>query len=279
MSDDMLEQALAAEHDEACLHIARLASATELDRYSRRYNPNDGLGSLHCVLRHPECDAGTALFLYWRFHELLHDPPARACTRDEPARWNADALLTEIEERYPHGFRHRSIAYDPVAEYAQAFGADYVETIRARHAGSALMRPLVIPALDAKACHDRVTALAQADTLDNVHAVRHAALALVSTLPLSPREQDWLAQGEAYAAGRIDDAMLEQVRVEAWDSIDGRDCDFADPQVNRVRAVLCVLYPDDELQDLRIYLETVLDFHAGAMTDAEPAPLVPASLK
>lgn len=278
MSDDMLEQALAAEHDEACPHIARFANAAELDHYSRRYNANDGLGPLHCVLRHPECDAGTALFIYWRFHELLHDPQARACTRDESARWNADALLTEIERRYPHDFRHRGITCDPGAECAQAFGADHVETIRARHAGSALMRPLIIPALDAKACHDRVTALAQADTLDDVHVIRRAALALVSTLPMSPRERDWLAQGEAYAAGRIDDAMLEQVRVEAWDSIDGRDCDFADPQVNRVRAVLCVLYPDDELQDLRIYLETVLEFHAGALADTEPMPPASASL-
>ncbi|GAB2491087.1 hypothetical protein GCM10027082_47730 [Comamonas humi] len=139
----LVEEALACEHDEAGALIARFPTASELDHFSRRYNVNDGFEPLLGVLRHPECDAGTALFIYWQFHELLDDPQARADTSSEPARWNAHALLTEIEQRYPHGFRHRRIACDPAAECARALGAEYVQGIRARHAGSPLMQPLL----------------------------------------------------------------------------------------------------------------------------------------
>jgi len=143
-----VEQALDCEHDEASTLIAHVTSAAELDHFSRRYNPNDGLAPLHAVLRHPECDAGTALFIYWQFHELLDDPEARAGTQTEDARWNAHALLAEIEQRYPQGFRHRRIACDAAAECAQVLGEDYVQAIRARHAGSPLMQALT-PAANA----------------------------------------------------------------------------------------------------------------------------------
>ena len=148
-SASLVEEALACEHDEADALIARFASAGELDHFSRRYNPNYGLGPLHSVLHHPECDAGTALFIYWQFHEMLDDPRARATTQTEPERWNAHALLAEIEQRYPHGFRHRRIACDPMADCAQAWGETYVQGIRARLAGSPLMEPLVAATADA----------------------------------------------------------------------------------------------------------------------------------
>ena len=139
----LVEEALTSEPGKAAGLIARFATAVELDHFSRRYNANDGFEPLHCVLRHPECDAGTALFIYWQFHELLDDPEARDATRTEPACWNADALLTEIEQRYPHDFRHRGITCDPAADCAQVLGEDYVQGIRARMSGSPLMEPLV----------------------------------------------------------------------------------------------------------------------------------------
>ena len=48
----------------------------------------------------------------------------------------------------------------------------------------------------------------------------------------------------AFAKGRIGEALLTATRVAAWNRTDGRDCDCAGPEVSRVRAVLCVLYPD-----------------------------------
>ncbi len=142
----IVEEALACEHDEAETLIARFTTAEELDDFSRRYNVNTGFGPLRSVLRHPECDAGTALFIYWQFHELLDDPQARAATQTEPARWNAHALLAEIEQRYPHDFRHRRIACDPATGCAQALGEDYVQGIRAQQPGSLLMEALATTA-------------------------------------------------------------------------------------------------------------------------------------
>ena len=112
-----------------------------------------------------------------------------------------------------------------------------------------------------------LAALAGAGALDDWHSVRRLALAWVSALPLSGAQQRWLAQGKAFAAGHIDSAALEDTRVEAWDSIDGREDDEGDPEVQRVRAVLCVLYPDDEMQDAQLYLETLLGFYLGARGD------------
>ncbi|WP_366820517.1 DUF4274 domain-containing protein [Ottowia sp.] len=66
--------------------MARFVTAGELDHFSHRYNADDGFGPLRAVLRHPECDAGTALLIYWQFHELLDDPRARAATQTELER-------------------------------------------------------------------------------------------------------------------------------------------------------------------------------------------------
>lgn len=139
---DRVQQALECDHEELCARIAHFVRSDELDRFSRRYNANDGFEPLLRVVRHPRCDAGTALFIYWQFHELLADPSARAATAGEAARWNAHGLLAEIERRYPQDFRHRHIGHDPAADCTRIFGAAYVAGIRALHAGSPLMQPL-----------------------------------------------------------------------------------------------------------------------------------------
>lgn len=119
--------------------VAALASADQLHDFSRRYNVNDGLDPLQAVIAHPHCDAGTALYIYWQFHELLADAQARSDSARESPRWNAAALLGTIEQRYPHGFAQRGIAYDPAQ-----LGLDSGELaqIHAAHAGSPLLQPL-----------------------------------------------------------------------------------------------------------------------------------------
>lgn len=116
-----------------------MSCADQLHRFSLRYNVNDGLTPLHAVIAHPHCDAGTALYLYWQFHELLADAQARADTAQEAQRWNADALLTAIEQRYPHGFGAHAIAYDPAA---LGLDAEELVQIRQLHAGSPLLQAL-----------------------------------------------------------------------------------------------------------------------------------------
>lgn len=110
----------------------------------------------------------------------------------------------------------------------------------------------------------RVAELARTGALSDLRMLRRIALALVAGLPLDASERAWLEHGRAYAAGLLPEQALQAVRVQAWDAIEGRDCDAADPQVSRVRALLCVLYPDDELGEPDMYLETLLDFYAGA---------------
>lgn len=137
---DPVEHALAGGYDDLCIAASRFACAGDLDRFSRRYNVNDGFEPLLGVVRHPECDAGTAFFVYWQFHELLDDPEARAATDGAPARWNAHARLADIEERYPQGFRHRNVADDRTA-----LDRTDVARIRTRHPGSPLMDALGMP--------------------------------------------------------------------------------------------------------------------------------------
>ncbi|MCQ4166258.1 DUF4274 domain-containing protein [Tahibacter sp. P2K] len=131
--------ALNLDYDAQAGAVAALYCAEQLHRFSLRYNVNDGFEPLHAVVAHPHCDAGTALYLYWQFHELLADAQARADTALEPPRWNADAVLTAIEQRYPHGFRHHAVAYDPAALALDATG---LAQIRAPHPGLPLLHPL-----------------------------------------------------------------------------------------------------------------------------------------
>lgn len=126
--------------------------------------------------------------------------------------------------------------------------------------------PIATPSAS-QTLHKALAVLAQAGALDTWSVVRRLALAWVSALPLSGPEQRWLSQGMAFAAGHIDSAALEATRVEAWDSIDGREDNEGDPEVHRVRAVLCVLYPDDEMLDAQMALETLLDVYTGAQGD------------
>lgn len=140
-STAIVEEALACEHDEAGTLIARFTTAGELDHFSRRYNVNDGFERAAQRAASPRMRCR---------HSPVHldDPQARADTDSQPARWNAHALLADIEQRYPHGFHHHRIACDPAAECALALGADYVQGIRTRHAGSPSMQPL-LPIADA----------------------------------------------------------------------------------------------------------------------------------
>lgn len=142
---DPVQTALEAGYDDAAKAVTQLTSSFELDQFCRRYNANDGFEPLHAAVCHPECDAGTALFVYWQFHELLDDTQERTATRAEPARWNADALLAQIEQRFPHAYRHQRIACGPVRD----MGLDpaYVGRIRARHPGAPLMQPWLAPGM------------------------------------------------------------------------------------------------------------------------------------
>jgi hypothetical protein len=86
--------------------------------------------------------------------------------------------------------------------------------------------------------------LEETGALGDARRRRAFMLRLVERLPLSPSEAGWLETARRFADGTATEADLVAARVEAWNSLEGRSCDFADPAVNRTRAVLCALYPD-----------------------------------
>ena len=59
------------------------------------------------------------------------------------------------------------------------------------------------------------------------------------------------------------DELLE-VRVNMWKLISGRDCQFDDPFVCKIRAVICVLFPINEMEDAGENLWNYFEFYQGA---------------
>ena len=101
------------------------------------------------------------------------------------------------------------------------------------------MSPQAEPSFDSLAAD-----LDETGALGDARRRRVFMLRLVEQLPLSPSEVAWLETARRFADGTATEAELTAARVEAWSSLEGRSCDFADPAVNRTRAVLCALYPD-----------------------------------
>jgi hypothetical protein len=94
----------------------KLRSARELHGFVQRYNWDDGLDVLFAMIRHPLCDRGTALMIYW-----LADPSyAKShATREDVPEYNRSGydLVMEIETRMlAGGFRQAAIGYAPVDE-------------------------------------------------------------------------------------------------------------------------------------------------------------------
>ena len=69
-----------------------------------------------------------------------------------------------------------------------------------------------------------------------------------------------LAQARLFWSGGLSRDELTEARVAAWESIEGRSCDFAQRQVNLVRLVICSLYPTVERGEEDLALEATIDF-------------------
>jgi hypothetical protein len=85
----------------------------ELHQYAGNYNCDGGADGLRAVIRHPRCDRGTALMVFWRlgpgwYFQYPHPDLVPGYERD----WHD--LLAEIQARYViGGFVEGSIAIDP----------------------------------------------------------------------------------------------------------------------------------------------------------------------
>ena len=71
-----------------------------------------------------------------------------------------------------------------------------------------------------------------------------------------------LSVGRDFLSGACDVVALEAARVACWNHLGDRSCEFGDPDVNAVRAVICTLFPDSD--DTFDTLHNFLDFAIGA---------------
>jgi hypothetical protein len=62
---------------------------------------------------------------------------------------------------------------------------------------------------------------------------------------LPPAADEWLQVAERYRRKQVSAADLERVRVAAWDFLGKDSCNFESPGVLAVRAVICLLFPDE----------------------------------
>jgi hypothetical protein len=92
---------------------------------------------------------------------------------------------------------------------------------------------------------------------------------------LPPAAADWLQVAERYRHREASAVDLERVRVAAWEFLGKNSCDFTSSGVLAVRAVICLLFPDDYDGGDR-WFETVHFFldvsnraadHQGAQSD------------
>jgi len=93
-------------NERCCQFIREMESAAELHVFISNYNWDDGEVPIHEVLKHPHCDRGTALFIYWLAADVF--------TAGRPTEHPEYSLALEIERRMlSDGFPSAQIRYDP----------------------------------------------------------------------------------------------------------------------------------------------------------------------
>jgi hypothetical protein len=100
------------------------ADAAELHLFASLSNWDFGTDSLHRVATHVNCEAATALLIYWRGRPEWYLQYASASAVPEHEQKTYE-LLSFIESRYLSGaYRLGSLRYDPVAEGEVGFYPD-----------------------------------------------------------------------------------------------------------------------------------------------------------
>lgn len=91
-------------------------SPAELHAFAKSWNWDGGTERMRDVIEHPNCDAGTALLVYWYASPEFYSAFA---SRDDVPEWARETydLIVDIEGRYLRGaYKTKSIAYDPKAD-------------------------------------------------------------------------------------------------------------------------------------------------------------------
>jgi hypothetical protein len=95
-----------------CEMVRQMESAAELHAFATKFNWNDDLSPLYQLLRHPQCDDGTALMIYW-------DTRLFERTSDDLSDWERriyDLAIAIEQQLISGGFPQKTIAFDPKAD-------------------------------------------------------------------------------------------------------------------------------------------------------------------
>ena len=99
--------------DEFNQFFATVAGAEELHLFAYHFNMDTGVGELRKVVRHPLCDRGTLLLVYWRLSPGFFYSD-RANGGENLTKTDQRELLDEVEQRYLSGeYASEVVRFDP----------------------------------------------------------------------------------------------------------------------------------------------------------------------
>lgn len=78
---------------------------------------------------------------------------------------------------------------------------------------------------------------------------RRFRLACMEHLATPPVAEPWLKVARDFASKRATERDLTEACVQAWQFLGKRSCEFWSPAINRIRAVICLLYPNRDPSD------------------------------
>jgi hypothetical protein len=93
--------------------IARM-TPRQLHKYADLYNWDGGTGPLRRIIRHPKCDLGTAMLIFWRCDPRYYYECVKAGDTESISMNETRSLMREVIAKVRQGrFKMARIAFDP----------------------------------------------------------------------------------------------------------------------------------------------------------------------
>jgi hypothetical protein len=119
--------------DELWQFFETVTDAEELHLYADGFNWDTGVEELRRVIRHPLCDRGTAILIYWRGAPGWYARYADRSETRNPDQADHFDLLREIEQKIIGGhFRTRRFHYDPKSDRGHDMTTRYGSAVQNR---------------------------------------------------------------------------------------------------------------------------------------------------
>jgi len=119
--------------DELLQFFETVTDPEELHLYADGFNWDTGVEEMRRVIRHPLCDRGTALLIYWRGAPGYYARYADRSETPNPDRADHYDLLREIEQKIIAGhFRMHHFHYDPKSDRGHDMTMKYGNAVQKR---------------------------------------------------------------------------------------------------------------------------------------------------